>query len=95
MILGISFDTVAEQKHFAEDQSFPYRLLADVDKTASRAYQSERQPGEQYFEHGIPKRITYLIDPEGAIRKTYDVEGSGADLATHADEVLNEIRSAS
>ena len=34
MVLGASFDTVDAQKHFADDQGFPYRLLADTTKGA-------------------------------------------------------------
>ena len=29
MIVGVSFDTVEEQKAFAESEQFPYTLLAD------------------------------------------------------------------
>ncbi len=53
-----------------------------------------RQPGEKYAEAGIPRRISYLIDPQGRIHRCYDVEGSGADLASHAEELLAEIRAA-
>ncbi len=52
-----------------------------------------RQPGEQFAEHGLPRRISYLIDPEGKIAKAYDMDGQ--DLAAHAAEVLEEIRSRS
>ena len=90
----MSFDTVADQKGFAESEGFPYRLLSDPDKQAGADYDAVRQPGEKYAEAGIPRRISYLIDPQGRIRKCWDVEGSGADLASHADEVLAEIRAA-
>ena len=86
---------MAEQKKFAQDEGFPYRLLSDPDKTAGKLYDAERQPGEKYHEAGIPRRISYLIDPAGVIRKTYDVEGEGLDLASHAEQVLAEIRAAS
>ena len=86
---------MADQKKFADSEGFPYRLLSDPDKTAAAAYGAQRVEGEQYFEHGIPKRISYLIDPQGKIAKAYDVEASGADLATHAAEVLADIKAAS
>ena len=91
-ILGISYDTVEDQKAFADAQSFPYPLLADPDKTVGKLYDAERQPGEKYAEHGIPRRISYLISPDGNIHKAYDVENDGSDLATHADVVLADIR---
>jgi peroxiredoxin Q/BCP len=92
VILGVSNDPVEDQKRFATEQGFPYRLLADVDKRVSRLYDAERQPGEKYFEAGIPRRITYLVDPKGKVRKTWNAEG--ADLAAHASEVLAAIQSA-
>jgi peroxiredoxin len=52
-----------------------------------------RQPGEQYAEAGLPRRISYLIDPEGRIAAAYDL--TGQDLAAHAAEVLEEIRTRS
>lgn len=86
---------MADQKKFADDEGFPYVLLSDPDKQVGKAYDAEREPGEKYFEAGIPRRISYLIDPEGAIRKAYDVEGDGLDLRGHADAVLSDIRAAS
>ena len=38
MIIGASFDTVEAQKNFADEQGFPYRLLADTDKVMGTAY---------------------------------------------------------
>ena len=95
MILGVSYDTVADQKKFADEEGFPYRLLSDSDKSMGAAYDAARQEGEQYYEYGIPRRISYLIDPEGRIAKAYDVEGDDLDLGGHADAVLADIRAAS
>ena len=58
------------------------------------AYDAKREEGEKYFEAGIPRRISYLIDPEGAIRKAYDVEGDGRDLGGEAEAILGVIRAA-
>lgn len=52
-----------------------------------------RQPGEKFAEHGLPRRVSYLIDPDGKIAQAYDMDGK--DLAAHAGEVLEEIRSRS
>ena len=60
MIVGASFDTVEAQKNFADEQGFPYRLLADSDKVMGKGY---------------PRRISYLIDPGGTIVRTYDLAG--------------------
>jgi peroxiredoxin Q/BCP len=95
VVLGISFDSVEDQKTFAEAEGFLYALLSDPDKTIGRAYDAQRVEGEKYFEAGIPRRISYLIDPEGKIHKAYDVEGDKLDLAGHAAAVLGDIRAAS
>ena len=53
MILGISYDNVADQKTFASEQSFPYQLLSDPDKSVGALYDAVRQEGEQYQAVGI------------------------------------------
>ena len=92
VVLGLSFDSVAEQKKFAEDEGFPYRLLSDPDKAVGQAYDAVRVEGEKYFEAGIPRRISYLIDPQGQIHKAYDIEAEGLDLGEHATKVLEDIK---
>ena len=87
MVLGVSFDTVEAQKHFADDQGFPYRLLADTDRTMGMAY------GTDPSDNGFARRTTYLIDPEGTIVRTYDLRGE--DLEAHAGVVLDDIRALS
>ena len=86
---------MADQKKFAADEGFPYVLLSDPGKEVGKAYDAERESGEKYFEAGIPRRISYLISPDGAIQKAYDVEGDGLDLGGHAEAVLGDIRAAS
>jgi len=83
-VVGASFDTVEAQKQFADDQGFPYRLLADTTKEMGRAY------GATQEEKPWPARITYLIDPEGTIVRAYDL--AGQDLEVHAQVVLDDIR---
>ena len=94
-MLGVSFDSVADQKKFAADEGFPYQLLSDPDKAMGAAYDAVRQEGEKYFEAGIPRRISYLISPDGKIAKAYDVENEGLDLDGHAAAVLADIKAAS
>ena len=69
--------------------------MSDTSKEVGKAYDAERQEGEKYFEAGIPRRISYLIPPDGAIHKAYDVEGDGLDLGGHAEAVLGDIRAGS
>ncbi len=92
MIIGASFDSVEEQKAFAESENFPYALISDPDHEIGRAYHAEREEGEDYYELGLPRRISYLIDPAGKIAKAYDL--AGQDLSAHAGDVLADIAAA-
>ena len=86
VVVGASFDTPAENLAFAEAQHFPFRLLSDVDRTAGAAYEVVRPPTDQYAAY--PRRVSYLIDPSGVIRRAYDV----TDVAAHADTVLADLQ---
>ena len=84
-MLGASFDTPEDNRAFAEAERFGYRLLSDVDRSVGAAYEAARPPDDPYA--SVPKRISYLIDPEGVIQRAYEV----TDKAGHADEVLSDL----
>jgi peroxiredoxin Q/BCP len=48
-------------------------------------YGAKRAPDEQWPD--FPKRVSFLIDPEGIVRRTYDV----ADPGGHAEVVLADL----
>ncbi len=77
MVVGASFDTVEEQKAFADTEGFGYALISDTDKAIGRSYHAEREPGEDYYDWGVPRRISYLIDPEGQDRGGLRPRGPG------------------
>jgi peroxiredoxin Q/BCP len=87
VILGASFDTPAENKAFADEQEFGYRLLSDADRRVGTAYDVVRPPDDKFA--ALPQRVSYLIDPEGTIQRAYAV----TDVAGHADEVLADLGS--
>ena len=60
-------------------------MLSDVDRRVGRAYEVLRDGNDQYS--GFAQRISYLIGPDGGIRRTYHV----ADVAGHADQVLADL----
>jgi thioredoxin-dependent peroxiredoxin len=86
VILGASFDPPETNRAFAEKQGFGFRLLSDVDRRVGELYETKRHPSEQGAEW--PKRRTYLIDPQGRIRKAYRV----TDIPAHPEEVLSDLR---
>jgi thioredoxin-dependent peroxiredoxin len=85
VVLGASFDSPAENLAFAQAQGFAYLLLSDPDKVAGAAYEVVRSPDHQYANY--PERISYLIDPNGLIAKSYPV----SDVAAHAADVLADL----
>jgi peroxiredoxin Q/BCP len=85
VILGASFDTALDNRQFAAEQHFPFRLLSDQDRAVGRAYGVVRPDDDQYA--GYARRFSFLIDPEGVIRRVYDV----ADVKAHAEEVLADL----
>jgi len=87
-VLGISFDTPADNKAFRDEHSFPFTLLSDPDKTIGTAYQVLRDPDDAFADY--PNRISYLIDTEGTIVKSYEVSDPGG----HAIEVLADLSAA-
>jgi peroxiredoxin len=84
-VLGASFDTIEDNKGFADAQGFAFRLLADTDRTVGTAYEALRDPDDQYA--AMPRRISYLIDRDGVIRRSYEV----TDPTAHADDVLADL----
>lgn len=89
MILGASFDTPAENLAFAEAQDFPFRLLSDTDHSVGVAYEVVRDRDDKFA--AFPRRLSYLIDPDGRIHRAYDV----TDVARHADDVIADVERAS
>jgi peroxiredoxin Q/BCP len=85
VILGASFDTPDENRAFAEEQRFGYRLLSDVDRRVGAQYEVTRAPEEQFA--ALARRIAYLIDPGGVIRKAYEV----TDVQSFAGDVLADL----
>ena len=64
-------------------------MISDPDHTVGRDYDAERAEGEDYYEYGLPRRISYLISPSGVVAKAYDLEGQ--DLSLHAAVILADI----
>ena len=83
VLLGISVDTVASHKEFAEKHGLPFRILADSSKKTAADY------GVLTRLFGImevAKRETFLIDPQGRVAKHYfDVKPEGHSAMVIAD----------
>lgn len=91
MILGCSADSVELQAKFAAKHKINFPLLSDPEFQAVEAYGARRMKsflGKSFL--GIV-RSTFLIGPDGTIRKFWDkVSAKG-----HSAEVLDTIKSLS
>jgi peroxiredoxin Q/BCP len=76
VILGISFDTPAENKAFAEKFGYTFRLLSDPDKKVGLAYQAAESKDDRYA-----KRFTYVIGPDGKIEQAIDTKDPAGQAA--------------
>ncbi len=88
VVLGISKDTVASHKKFADAQNLNFTLLSDTSTQTIKAYGAwgpKKFMGREYM--GI-NRNTYLINPKGNIAKEYN----GVDPATHVSELLKDLQ---
>lgn len=84
-MLGASFDNPTDNAAFKASVAFPFPLLSDEDKAVGTAYGVLRDPGEKFAD--FPKRLSFLIDPEGIVRRVYEVD----DPAGHAAAVLTDL----
>lgn len=82
-VVGISSDSAASHERFAERNSLPFILLADVDDAARKAFQV---PNTLFFIQG---RATFVVNPQGIIVHAFNSQLS---FTKHAREALNAIQ---
>ena len=83
-ILGVSVDSEASHSKFTAKYKLPFTLIADPDHAIADAYGvygEKKFMGRTYM--GV-KRITYLIDEKGKIKKVFEK----VKPEEHAQEVL-------
>jgi thioredoxin-dependent peroxiredoxin len=77
-IVGVSADSVDSHVQFCTKENLTFKLLADPDKKVIGAYGSLMANGM------MAARNTFIIDPNGVIRKVY----TGVKPNPHSEEVL-------
>ena len=80
-ILGASFDTVADNKTFADNAGFRFPLLCDTAHVLGKAYGAGSA--------GFASRITYIMDEHSIITHIF----SQVNTSTHAQAVLACVQS--
>lgn len=81
-IIGVSVDDAVSHKKFAQKHNLPFTLLADPEKQAVERYGVK---SKLFF--GKARRVTFVIDRGGVIRKIYP----DVDVSLHSREVLDFI----
>jgi peroxiredoxin Q/BCP len=88
VVLGISKDTPAAHGKFIEKYKLPFALLSDTEKKIIKQYEAwgmKRRFGKEY--EGI-LRTTYVIDPEGIIKRVYEQ----VKPEDHAQQIITDIQ---
>lgn len=83
-VLGVSVDSQASHAEFAEKYGLPFPLLADEGGKVANRYQALTSLGPIKF----AKRHTFIIDPEGKIKKIY----RKVDANTHSKQILSDLQ---
>lgn len=88
VVIGVSKDSVAKHKKFADKHGLTFTLLSDPDHTTIEAYGAWGTRKFMGREYQGTFRNTYLINPTGDIVKTYE----NVDPKKHAVEIIADLR---
>ena len=89
-VLGVSKDSLKSHQNFCAKQGFNFDLVSDADGAVCNAFgviQPKKLYGREYV--GIV-RSTFLIDPDGVIRQTWQP----VKVPGHAQAVLDALKAA-
>jgi thioredoxin-dependent peroxiredoxin len=87
VVLGVSTDPVKSHDKFVEKFKLPFTLLADEDKKIVQAYGVWGEKSFMGRKYLGTHRVTFLIGPDGRIRKIWPA----VKPEKHAAEVLAEL----
>lgn len=82
-VVGVSVDSPAKHRKFCEAEELTFTLLSDEKREVTALYGSLKESGLAK----VASRNTFVIDPEGVIRKVY----TDVLPATHSAELLAEL----
>lgn len=81
-VLGVSYDTPADNAAFVEKYNFPYPLLSDTDQALAKALGAYDAGAP-----GYPRRNTYVIDGMGKVEQVLE----GVNPKTHPRSLLDAL----
>ena len=86
-VVGVSPDSVASHKKFADKFKFGFNLIADTEKEMLQAYGvwgEKSMYGKKYM--GV-LRTTFIIDENGIIEEIFEK----VDTANHTDQIIKAL----
>jgi peroxiredoxin Q/BCP len=85
VVIGVSSDSTASHREFADHHRLPFLLLADETGSLRKAFGVPRTLGV------LPGRVTYVIDKQGVVRLIFNSQLSAADHVSEALEIVSKI----
>jgi len=82
-IVGVSFDTPADNAAWRTDQSFPYELWSDPSRQLAMALGAAESA-----DAGYAQRVTVLLDANAEVVRRWDV----SDIGAHPADVLEAAK---
>ncbi len=83
MVLGASYDSVDDNRKFAEKFEFPFDLLCDTDKSLAKAYGAYDASAD-----GYPRRAAFVIGKDGKIAHAWE-KVKAADFPSEVQALLS------
>ena len=83
VVIGVSSDSIEKHVKFAEKHQLPFTLLSDGDGQARKIYGVKKSMGL------LPGRVTYVIDPDGIVRKIFSSQLGAKKHHTEALAAIN------
>jgi thioredoxin-dependent peroxiredoxin len=88
VVLGISTDPLSSHQKFREKHNLNFPLLSDESADIAKMFGAWKEKNLYGRRTWGVARMTYLIGPDGRIRKIY----RKVDAANHGSELLNDLR---
>jgi peroxiredoxin Q/BCP len=83
-VIGVSSDSVESHRQFAAAHQLPFILLSDTAGTIRKRYGVPTA-------FGLPGRVTYIIDRQGRVRRTFFSQFTAEKHVTEALSTLQSI----
>lgn len=88
-VIGVSVDSDASHRKFADEHKLQFSLVSDPDKTLAKRYEAT---GLLTSILGKASRVTYVIDKKGDIAGVFKGELSASKHVDGARELIQKLR---